>query len=435
MYNISMKIANTKWIKKNLIKIYCCGPTVYNKPHIGNLKPLITSSYIVNFLLLNKKEVLFVHNITDIDDKIVNIADEKNKSEEEIAQEYTSNYLNIINDLDIRKPDFMPNVTSNIKQIVDYIKELINKKSAYITKKGNVYFSVKNYNEYGKISNRILESSDASETDNDNDKKFNLDFALWKTTNKGIQWDYGIGKGRPGWHTECSYFIYDIFNNTADIHLGGADLKFPHHENENIQSIALVNKPITESWMHCGQLMVNNEKMSKSLNNFIYADEVLQDKGPNFIKIFFALNNYSKPLNFGEQEILQVNTLIQKIKNSFIKYISIFLSKVPDICDWIYPELNAQLMNDFNTSKIITALEQNLSLLNKEISKKDKEKSDYFLSNILYCFKILGIHYEINSIDHIILLLNEQKKYVDSKQYDKSDSIRKQLTNHVWVKI
>jgi cysteinyl-tRNA synthetase len=435
MYNISMKIANTKWIKKNLIKIYCCGPTVYNKPHIGNLKPLITSSYIVNFLLLNKKEVLFVHNITDIDDKIVNIADEKNKSEEEIAQEYTSNYLNIINDLDIRKPDFMPNVTTNIRQIVDYIKELINKKSAYITKKGNVYFSVKNYNEYGKISNRILESSDASETDNDNDKKFNLDFALWKTTNKGIQWDYGIGKGRPGWHTECSYFIYDIFNNTADIHLGGADLKFPHHENENIQSIALVNKPITESWMHCGQLMVNNEKMSKSLNNFIYADEVLQDKGPNFIKIFFALNNYSKPLNFGEQEILQVNTLIQKIKNSFIKYISIFLSKVPDICDWIYPELNAQLMNDFNTAKIITALEQNLSLLNKEISKKDKEKSDYFLSNILYCFKILGIHYEINSIDHIILLLNEQKKYVDSKQYDKSDSIRKQLTNHVWVKI
>lgn len=430
-----MKIADTSWIKKKTINIYCCGPTVYNKPHIGNLKPLITSSYLVNFLLLNKKEVLFVHNITDIDDKIVNIADEKNKSEKEIAQEYTSNYLDIITDLEMRKPDFMPNVTDNIEQIVQYIKALINNKSAYITEKGNVYFSVKNYKDYGKISNRILDISNTSEIDNDNDKKYNLDFALWKTTNKGIQWDYGIGKGRPGWHTECSYFIYDIFKCTADIHLGGADLKFPHHENENIQSIALINKPITESWLHCGQLMVNNEKMSKSLNNFIYADEVLKDKGPNFIKIFFALNNYSKPLNFGEKEILQVNTLIQKIKNSFIKYISIFSCKFPEIYDYIYPELNKQLMSDFNTAKVITSLESNLSLLNKEISKKDKIKSDYFLSNILYCFKILGIRYEINEIDHIILLLNEQKKYADSKEYDKSDSIRNQLSKLVWVKI
>lgn len=435
MYNISMKIVNTNWINKKIIKIYCCGPTVYNKPHIGNLKPLITSSYIVNFLLVNNKEVLFVHNITDIDDKIVNVSAERNKSEKEIAQEYASIYFNIINELGIRKPDFMPTVTSNVYQIVEYIKELINRKSAYITEKGNVYFSVKNYKDYGRISNRLLDSSEDGETDNDNDKKHRLDFALWKTTNKGIQWDYGIGKGRPGWHTECSYFIFDIFKHSADIHLGGADLKFPHHENENIQSIALVNKPITESWMHCGQLMINNEKMSKSLNNFIYADQVLKDKGPNFIKIFFALNNYSKPLNFGEKEILQVNTLIQKIKNSFIKYISIFLAKIPVIFNPIYTELNTHLMNDFNTAKIVTSLEQNLSFFNKEISKKDKEKSDYFLSNILYCFKILGINYEINEIDHIILLLQEQKKYIDSKQYEKSDSIRKKLKNHLWVKI
>lgn len=427
MYNNNMKINDTKWFHRDKpIKIYCCGPTVYNKPHIGNLKPLVTSSYLINFLTLNKKNVIFVHNITDIDDKIIDKAMSKNVSELHISVKYTNNYMNIIEKLNIKKPDFMPNVTSQVKEISEYIKRLLDSGYAYRTARGNIYFSVNKIPQYGQLSNR--ENNDDYLIELNEEKLFPLDFALWKKSDKGVQWDFGLGQGRPGWHTECSYFIHDIFKTTCDIHLGGMDLKFPHHENENAQSIALNNEPITESWLHCGQLMVEGQKMSKSLGNFIYADDVIEERGPNFIKVFFALNNYNKPLNYGDGEKKQVDSILNKIKNSFNKYISTYLSSLPnDIL--IDNTLNDLLINDFNTSSVITFIEKRINDLNKSYSENNINNSNTIIRNILYYFAILGLNIVFKGVEEKINLIKEQKLLVSNKQFKEADELRNKISN------
>ena len=307
-----------------MLSIYLCGPTVYDYPHIGNIKPVITMDFIIRAYEANNKEVFYIHNITDIDDKIIKKALAENVSETIISKKYTDNYIKLLSDLNIRMPNKMPNVTAHIKDIIIFIEELIVKKYAYVIN-GNVYFRINNVKEYGSISKQKL--SEMIYEKNSDEKENPCDFVLWKNTKIGQTWDSPWGFGRPGWHTECVVFI-EKYNQhkTLDIHAGGNDLKFPHHENENAQFIAMHNKPLAKKWFHFGHLFLNENKMSKSMQNTIQADIFIKKYGANIIKLLFLLVNPLVPIKINANilnEAKKINNKIKYIFNNYSKYDSI----------------------------------------------------------------------------------------------------------------
>ena len=246
------------------ITMYCCGPTVYNDVHVGNIRPIITFDVLNRYFLFFKKQVKFVHNITDIDDKIIKTAKQNNENELELSNRYYLRYVNILKLLNIDTNMIMPKVSENLNGLISYIQELINSKHAYVSN-GDVYFDVKSIDNYGCVSHqKIDELISGVRIENSSNKKSNLDFALWKKTTEGINWDSPWSKGRPGWHSECSYFINKYFGKQVEIHGGGVDLKFPHHENENAQNLAISHLNIAKIWMHVGHININNKKMAKS---------------------------------------------------------------------------------------------------------------------------------------------------------------------------
>ncbi|MDE6429472.1 MAG: cysteine--tRNA ligase, partial [Malacoplasma sp.] len=280
------------------VKIYVCGPTVYNHVHIGNLRPIITFDVLNRLLIELGYKVIFIHNITDIDDKIINKALQEQKSELEIAEFYEKKYLDILDNLSIYKKNMLfPKVSTHIKDIENYIQKIMDNNFGYF-KNGDVYFDTLKSDKYGTISNKKIDDLLIGQKSQLNFKKNNSqDFVLWKKTNIGLNWDTQFSKGRPGWHTECSCLINKYLGIQTDIHGGGVDLKFPHHENENIQNIAVTGKTLARIWMHVGHLNINNEKMSKSLQNFILAKDILKTESANTIRWFFYQTNFTNPLN------------------------------------------------------------------------------------------------------------------------------------------
>ncbi|MDE6894410.1 MAG: cysteine--tRNA ligase, partial [Malacoplasma sp.] len=286
------------------VKMYVCGPTVYNHVHIGNLRPIITFDVLNRLLIELGYKVIFIHNITDIDDKIINKALQEQKTEFEIAEFYEKKYLEILDVLNIHKQNMLfPKVSTHIKDIENYIKKIMENNFAYF-KNGDVYFNTLKSNQYGTISNKKIDDLLIGEKSQLNSNKNNSqDFVLWKKTDIGLNWETEFSQGRPGWHTECACLINKYLGVQTDIHGGGVDLKFPHHENENIQNIAVVGKPLARIWMHVGHLNINNEKMSKSLQNFILAKDLLKTESANTIRWFFYQTNFSNPLNFTTENL------------------------------------------------------------------------------------------------------------------------------------
>ena len=246
--------------------VYLCGPTVYNKVHIGNMRPIITFDLILRGLKYIDNNTIFIHNITDIDDKIINQDKLENVSENVISEKYYMFYLDMLKEFNIKTIDIMPKVTEHINDIDVFIKKIINLRFAYETN-NSYYFDTSKLKNYGSVSNIKLDSlkeNKALEQIN------SFDFALWKNKIDGQNWNISLGNGRPGWHTECAVFIDKYTNgNSLEIHGGGIDLKFPHHENENAQYEVVNNKSITKSWLHTGTINVNHQKMSKSIGNII----------------------------------------------------------------------------------------------------------------------------------------------------------------------
>ena len=304
-------------LEENKIKMYVCGPTVYNFFHIGNARPFMIFDAFRNYMEYRGYEVTYVQNFTDVDDKIIKRANEEGISPIEVAEKYIAEYFKDADALGIKRATVHPRVTENIENIITFIEDLISKGFAYELN-GDVYFNSQAYKEYGKLSKQNLEELNlGARIDVNDEKKHPIDFALWKAKKEGeIGWQSPWGEGRPGWHIECSVMSARYLGDTIDIHAGGEDLIFPHHENEIAQSEARSGKQFARYWMHNGYINVDNQKMSKSLGNFFTVRDILSEFSGQVIRFFLLSAHYRNPVNFSKELILQAKAGMERLANS-----------------------------------------------------------------------------------------------------------------------
>ncbi|MFC1607626.1 cysteine--tRNA ligase [Candidatus Latescibacterota bacterium] len=323
-----MKLYNTMNRKKeefvplngNKVNFYACGPTVYDYIHIGNARPLIMFDVFRRYLEYRNYEVNYIVNITDVDDKIIRRAEDEGLNFMSVARTYTDAFLKNSEKLGVREATVHPRATDNIDGMLELIQTLINKGRAYDVD-GDVYYDISSFKGYGKLSGRDVEQMQAgARVDIDERKRNPLDFALWKAAKPNEpSWDSPWGPGRPGWHIECSVMSMKYGGETLDIHAGGQDLVFPHHENELAQSEGANEKPFARYWLHNGFLDIEGEKMSKSLGNFLTVQDILKKYDPMAIRMFFLLKHYRSPIDFSEERIKEAAAALERLKNAYRK--------------------------------------------------------------------------------------------------------------------
>lgn len=413
--------------KDKTVRIYVCGPTVYNDVHIGNIRPIIIFDVLNRLLLKLGYSVKFVHNITDIDDKIINKAIEENKNELDVSKYYMEQYFEVLKKLGISTNIIFPKISDNIVNIISYINEIIKKGYAYISD-GDVYFRTSKINDYGLISGMLIDALEDDSRVSYEKKENKNDFALWKKTDIGIKWKANFSEGRPGWHTECAVLIKKYFGDQADIHGGGVDLKFPHHENENAQNIAINNKNIAKLWMHIGHLNVDNTKMSKSLNNFILAKDILSKYDANAVRWFFYQTSYTNPINFTEELMVNIaqniNYIIHSL-NIFKSYCIVNNQKIDSTFDNSYLEI---LSDDLNLPNTISFINEKVKEANVFLRQNKYQQLSLIYYNLYVLLtEILGIKIiNIHTYKNIEILL-EWNKLKNEKKFNEADKKRKIL--------
>ena len=406
--------------------IYLCGPTVYDKVHIGNMRPIVTFDLILRgYKYLYPNQYVFIHNITDIDDKIINQAQKLKMSESEISSQYFSFYKEMLKEYNVQTIDKMPKVTEHIGEIASFIQNILNNKNGYEVNK-SIYFDTSKFTQYGSVSNINLEKLQNQKT---HEQKNDFDFVLWKNKKEGMTWETSIGNGRPGWHTECAVFVnHYTKGQSLEIHGGGIDLKFPHHENENIQYIAVNNKPITTQWLHTGTININNQKMSKSLGNIIKADQFLSlyPHGADLFRLLILTSNINAEIEINDT-VLQ--PLIKKIHqlDKIMNYLKLNESQL----EISYNQKESEIYNNIAQEVIKYSFAQISKNLNKIIKQFNESKNIIYAQEIYSYLKFLGFNLANKTIDkELIDLYHEYKTLLSKKEYDKSDEIRKKLLKH-----
>ena len=427
--SLSNKVEIFHPIEEGKISMYVCGPTVYNDAHIGNFRPAAFFDTFRNFLTYIGYEVKYVSNFTDVDDKIINRALELNISEKELTDKTIVEYLKVCEALNIHRASLNPRVSETMDNIINFIDELVKSGHAYVSG-DDVYFRVNSIDNYGVLSNIKLDELKAGARIEENNMKENpFDFTLWKKTNVGITWDSPWGKGRPGWHTECVVMSEKYLGKVIDIHGGGFDLKFPHHENEIAQSEACVHTHLANYWMHNGFLNINNEKMSKSLGNIITGKDAVNKWGGNLTRYLLISTYYRAPINLNDEYIESCKTELEKIDKSLndlakrLQILNIFGQKGESTIDSFLD----QLANDVNISNAKTELfslmkKINLDLRNPRIDNSEL-LNDY--ASLTDMINILGLHFEVKILsDEDKKLLNEFNEARSNKNYEKADELR-----------
>ena len=430
IYNsLTNKIEDFKTIKENEVTMYVCGPTVYNYVHIGNMRPVITFDMVYKYFKYLGYKVNYASNFTDINPKIITMAKELGITEREVANKFIEAYLNDLKNYNCSDIDERPTVIDHLDDIFNFITKLIEKDYAYV-KDGDVYFRVSKIKDYGILSNQNISELEAgSRVDIDDKKEDPLDFALWRKTDEGEQFDSPWGKGIPGWHTECVVMINSIFGKKIDIHGGGVDLKFPHHENEIAQSMALNENHLANYWMHNGHINVDGEKMSKSLGNFILAKDFLKMHNANLIKIALFKTHYRLPLNFTDELFNEANNIDNKIYNALKSAkLLLVLNDAHLIINSVKDQKFEEYMNDdFNTPNVITYLLELLKELNIEIRQKG-ENVLLLYNKILMITNILGLVYDLPDITkEDVENYNKWQEYRKEKDFEKADIYRNKL--------
>ncbi|HIR40958.1 MAG TPA: cysteine--tRNA ligase [Candidatus Egerieicola pullicola] len=390
-----MEIYNTLTRKKETfvpmeegkVKMYCCGPTVYNFIHIGNARPICLFDVFRRYLEFRGYHVTFVQNFTDVDDKIIKKANEEGVTAAEIAQRYIKEYETDAKGLGVRPATVHPTVTGHIPDIIDIIQTLIDKGHAYQAG-GDVYYRTRSFPEYGKLSHMPIDELESGARIAVGEQKEDpLDFALWKAAKPGEPyWDSPWGQGRPGWHIECSAMNRAIFGDTIDIHCGGQDLIFPHHENEIAQSEGASGKPFAHYWMHNGYINVDNVKMSKSLGNFFTVREVAEKFGYEPIKFMMLQAHYRSPINYTLEVIQQCQASLKRIYNCKEK-LTLTLAKATegamtqeqkDIIDGFRQQFIAAMDDDFNTADAVSAIFELVRQINTDCDRNPLPSKEYF---------------------------------------------------------
>ena len=423
-------------IKEGEVSIYVCGPTVYNYVHIGNTRPMIVFDVLRRTFEYLGYKVTFVSNFTDVDDKIIKAAKAEGISEKQLTDKYIKAYEDVRRGLNLLFPTYAPRVTETMQPIINFIKDLVDQGYAYEVD-GDVYFRVTKIKEYGMLSGIKVEDliAGASERVDDNDKKeSSTDFALWKKTDEGIQFDSPWSKGRPGWHTECVVMINDIFDDgRIDIHGGGQDLKFPHHENEIAQSMACHHHPIANVWMHNQMININNQKMSKSLGNVLWAKDLLMELGCNVYKWLMLSTHYRNPLNFTEDVLNNVKKEVEKVEN-IIKQTSLYLQvnhyKSEEFCKESVDQMVEALSDDLNTSLALTQILGQVKVLNQAMRNKDKDNAmiSKGYQTLLRMLDVVGFVHEVKVLsDEDIELYQHWQREKAAKNFEVADQLREKL--------
>ena len=439
IYNTLTKEKETfKPLDDKEVKMYVCGPTVYNYIHIGNARPAIVFDTVRRYLEYKGFDVKYVLNFTDVDDKIIDTAEKTGENVQDLTNRFIDAYLNDVKALNVKKATYHPRVTETIDDIIAFIAGLIDKGHAYEVD-GDVYFKPRSFEEYGKLSDQSIDELRAGARIKVGEKKEDpLDFALWKKAKENeIAWDSPWGKGRPGWHIECSAMAKKYLGDTIDIHAGGQDLTFPHHENEIAQSEALNDKPFANYWMHNGYMNIDDEKMSKSLGNFILAKDLIEEHDPMVIRFFMLSVHYRNPINFTDSLLQSAKNSLERIKTAYVnlehrKKTSTNLGKNKET--WIdkirqnQQNFEKAMDDDFNTANAITVLfelarDANMYL---EENHTDIEVVEAFQETIKILLEVLGIKLENEELldEEIEALIKERNEARKARNFERADEIR-----------
>ncbi len=421
---------------KSFIRMYVCGPTVYDHAHIGHARSYIFFDVVKRFLEYTGFDVLMVRNYTDVDDKIIKRAKELKKNEREIAERYIASFEEDMKKLKVKDPEVKPRVTDHIGEIIETVAKLVEKGFAYITPDG-VYFHVPSFKDYGKLSGKNIEQlKSGARVEPSRYKKHPLDFALWKNTQEGIQWDSPWGKGRPGWHIECSVMSSLYLGMPFDIHGGGEDLIFPHHENEIAQAEAAHGKKFVNYWLHNGFVKLRGEKMSKSLGNVWLIKEALKEHRPEEIRYLMLSSHYRSPIEIDEEKLKISSSSVERIASTFqdITNAGVNPQAPLETQEKILSLKNRfieALSEDFNTPKAIAVVHEFVNSVAEMIKEKKvpPQALDFMeaVENILGIVPETGKNEKMDNLMEVILSIREKLR--KEKRYDLADAIREELSS------
>lgn len=428
-------------IEAGKVKMYVCGPTVYNYIHIGNARPAIVFDTVRRHLQYRGYDVTYVSNFTDVDDKLIKAANELGEEVPVIAERFIEAYFEDTAALGCQKADVHPRVTENIELIIEFISELVRKDFAYESG-GDVYYRTRKFDGYGKLSHQSVDELKVGARIGAGEKKDDaLDFVLWKAAKEGeISWDSPWGKGRPGWHIECSAMARKYLGDSIDIHAGGQDLTFPHHENEIAQSEALTGKPFARYWLHNGYINIDNEKMSKSLGNFVLVHDIIKEIDPQVLRFFMLSVHYRNPVNYNKELLDSAAASLERLHTAYenVKHRKESSTNLTDGDQgWIdkatafQEAFVAEMDDDFNTANAISILfdlskEANIYLLEKNTSEA---VIDAFMNAFKDMFFVLGLELKQDELldEEIEALIEARNEARKSRDFAKADSIRDQL--------
>lgn len=434
-----------KPIEENKVSLYVCGPTVYDYSHIGHARSVVVFDTIVRYFKLLGMDVTFVRNFTDVDDKIIKRANEQGKTSTEISEKFMDEFTKDMTALNALQPDHEPKATEHIQEIIELIEDLISKGYAYEVE-GDVYFRVEKFEGYGKLSGRNLEDMQAgARIEIDERKESPFDFALWKSAKPGEPfWESPYGNGRPGWHIECSAMSSKYLGETFDIHGGGKDLAFPHHENEIAQSEAAHGKNFANYWVHNGFVRIDSEKMSKSLNNFLTIKDTLKSWHPEVIRLFLLSKQYRSPIDYTEDSLKEAESSLDRIYSAIEKFEKLSIEPIKDdYFSSFWNEFVQAMDDDFNTAKAIGTIFEGVREANKLLdSNENLDKLALIASDIYKMGRCLGIllvdseSYFKNkpakagqeiSPEEIEDLIQQRKDARANKNFQRADEIRDEL--------
>jgi cysteinyl-tRNA synthetase len=446
VYNtLTRRLENLRSDRASSIRIYLCGVTVYDNSHIGHARTIVVFDVLRRYLLSKDRPVEFIQNFTDVDDKIINRAIEVGSTAEEVASRYIQSYFRDFNSLNVLVADRYPRATAHIREMIQLIDVLILKGYAYLSLNG-IYFRVRSFAGYGKLSKKSIEELElGARIEIDQSKEDPLDFALWKFYSEPPVWDSPWGKGRPGWHIECSAMALKYFESPFEIHGGGYDLVFPHHENEIAQSEAFSGKQFARIWIHSGMVTVNSEKMSKSLGNIVTIQDALRKWGPNSVRLYCISGHYSKPLDYSEKLLEEFSNKWHQIETCACELrFAIgnhgYLKEVEQLCGQTMKAFESAMEDDLNTSLALTMFLRLVTELNRYAAEEKLTADMSKIANVIFnnIMNVLGLRVveaedtEKKEIENLINIRDQLRR---QKKFDESDIIRKKLVDENSVEL
>ena len=432
IYNsLTNKVEEFKPINGNKVNMYVCGPTVYGYIHIGNARPVIFYDMLRRYLAFSGYDVTYASNITDVDDKIINKAISENTTEKVVAKMFEDAYWDSVERVGSSKPDLIPHATDYINEMIELIEDLIQKGYAYVSS-GDVFFRVSKIKDYGCLSNQQIEELNSGARISVDDKKENpLDFALWKKTEAGIKWDSPFGSGRPGWHTECVVMNHKLFGDVIDIHGGGMDLKFPHHENEIAQAEAAYGTHLAKYWIHVGRLDLNGVKMSKSLGNVIYVKDLDNTHDGMVLRCLILFSPYRQMIPYSmdlfNQYAKEYDKWVRAYKQCLfeLQYKGLLKDEVdPSLID----EFKKYMDDDFNVQNVLTLINNIVKAMNTSLRAKDYDTLALKLHTLEVILDVLHINLFVDKMtEEELTVYKEWQEARLNKDFEKADIARAKL--------